>query len=477
MSAGPWIDHRMSLRIVRNALFLFTLQVVEKGAAYVFLVYITRNFGTQVFGIYMTVVTVVAMASNIVDFGLYNLVVRNLAQERDGMATYLGGLVPLRAGLAMGSVGLIQLALWLFGYPEEVAILAGIASLGLLVGVPSDLLSAGLAATEEIHVISLCGIVGRLLTTGLSILALHLGLGLRGVFAGWLAVGVVSFLLISTSARRMGIEMRLRMDWRFLRQTVRDVLPFALLAVAGMAASLDILLLARWHGPETAGLYSAARRPLEMLLFIPGSFIGALYPMLAAQYATSLDLLWQTYRGSLYFLTCLAAPLLAGIAMLHDRIVLLLFGPLFLPAGEAMFYLGFALALAIVSAPGMQLVFSAHRTSQFVPFALGNAVVSVLLNFALIPAFGIIGASVTTVLSVLGGFLIHWWFMQRIFGRTPSPLSLCARPLLASATMVGSLWMCWSVWTPALIGMATYGSALLALHGGRLRGILEVGRG
>jgi O-antigen/teichoic acid export membrane protein len=459
----------MTSRVARNTLFLLVVQVLDKATSYVFLVYVTRMFGSEFFGTYVTAVTLVLMAGNLVDFGLYNLVVRDLAQDRSKVRAYLGKLLPLRSGLAIVAICLIQIVARLLGYPAEVAFLAGIASLSLLVGVPGALLMAGMNALEHIHVSALCSIGANLLTTVLSLLALHYGLGLRGVFGGWLVAGAISLGLVGLGAGRVGVGMVPGFDGRFLRQTVREALPFATLGVAVMASATDVLLLSKWHGPGAAGLYSAARRPLEILLFIPSSFMGALYPVLAAQYASSKERMWRTYQESLYLLTCLAMPLAIGITVLRERIILLLYGKAFLPAADAVPYLAFALAIAFLSSPATHLIFSAHRTVQFVPYFVGNAIGGLLLNLLLIPRFGYVGASVATLLTILAGFFVQRHFVGLIFGQIPAFATQSLRPLLAAGLMAAVLRLCWSVGTLPLVGIggAAYTAALWALGGHR----------
>lgn len=465
-------------RIARNTLFLLAVQVLDRVTSYLFLVYITRLFGAELFGTYMTVVTFVMMAGNLVDFGLYNLVVRDLAQDKSPAREYLGKLLPLRAGLAVAAIALIQGAAWLFAYPSEVALLSGIASLSLLIGVPGGLLMLGANALEHIHVTALCSMAGNLLTTVFSILALHYDMGLRGVFVAWLAAGAISFGLVTAGARGLAVGMSPRLDWPFLRRVLSDVLPFAVLSVALMASRVDVLFLSRWHGAQAVGLYSAARRPLEILLFIPGSFMGALYPMLAAQYKTSKELVWQTYLSGLHLLICLAMPLAIGMTMLRERIIVTLFGEAFLPAADAVPYLAFALAVAFLSMPDGNLIFSARRTGQFVPYFVGNALWGVLLNVLLIPGFGYVGASVATLIATLTGFFLQRRFLALIFDKSPAFVTLTVRPLLAAGAMAAVLRIFWSVGTIPLlaIGCVAYGAALWAF-GGLRRPDLALSRG
>jgi hypothetical protein len=93
----------MTFGVARNTLFLLSVQVLDKATSYLFLVYVTRSFGSEFFGTYVTAVTLVLMAGNLMDFGLYNLVVRDLAQDRSRVRAKAERILPLRPSLAMAA--------------------------------------------------------------------------------------------------------------------------------------------------------------------------------------------------------------------------------------------------------------------------------------------------------------------------------------------------------------------------------------
>lgn len=459
----------MRERVVRNTAFLLALQVFERGAAYLFLIYITRRFGSELFGTYITAGTFALMAGNIVDFGLYNVVVRAVSQNREGVGEYLGRLFPLRLLLSLGAVLVVEGAAWLLGFPGEIVLLAGLATLSVVVGVPGGLLVAGLNAREEIHISALCSMAGSLLTTGAGILALHWGWGLAGVFAGWAVAAAGTYGLLAMGAARVGIRLRPRWDPAFLLHALREAAPFAVMSVALLGSRMDVLLLSRFHGPHAVGLYGAARRPLEILLFLPGSLMGALYPVLARQYAHARDRLWSTYLRSLHLLMGVAVPLAAGLILLRERLLVALFGEPFRVGAEALPYLAMALAVAFLSAPDGNVIFSAGRTARFVPYFVGNAVLTVLLQLLLIPGHGIAGAAQATLLGVTTAFLVQRVFLAEIFGRSPNFPALAWRPLAAAGGMglLLRLGGAWGTLPLVAAGAAAYGGILWLLGGHR----------
>jgi O-antigen/teichoic acid export membrane protein len=187
---------------------------------------------------------------------------------------------------------------------------------------------------------------------------------------------------------------------------------------------------------------------------------------------------FQTYQESLYFLTCLAMPLAIGVTMLRERIILLLFGKAFLPAADAVPYLAFALAIAFLSSPATHLIFSAHRTVQFVPYFVGNAMGGILLNLLLIPRFAYVGASFATLMTILTGFFVQRHFVALIFGKIPAFATQSLRPLLAAGLMAVVLHLFWSFGTVPLVGIggATYAAALWALGGHRREAFATSGK-
>jgi O-antigen/teichoic acid export membrane protein len=88
----------------------------------------------------------------------------------------------------------------------------------------------------------------------------------------------------------------------------------------------------------------------------------------------------------------------------------------------------------IVFAPGLWI---AERTRSVALITIGGAVLNVLLNLALAPAFGIVGAALATLLSAIAVFGLLMRASQRIY-RVPYPFLTTAGGALLAAIVIGA---------------------------------------
>lgn len=431
----------MRSRISRNSIFLLAGQLVDRAGSYIFILYLTRVMGAEAFGKYLTVTALVGMAGGLVDFGLYNLIVRDMARNRTGISSYLSRVIPFRLVLAgVGYLGVV-VAAGLLGYPADLRTLIWIAGLVLVLGVPGALLSSGLDALEHMHRSALCGMLGRVLAIALGIAALILGLGLRGAFVGSLVAAGVTWITLLIVGRRSGVKLGWVIDRPFLVTLVRGSLPYAVMAVGLVQLNLDFVLLSRFYGPQEVGMYGAARKPLEYLALIPNSVTGALLPTMAAEFSFSGERFWRGYGAVVYLLICLALPLAVIAILLRERLIVALFGQAFLPAAAAVPALALSLVIVFLLFPTSLIAFSAGLVREFLPTFTFNALAGIGLQWLLIPRYGYVGASLSFLASCLIGGLTLLRFQRRFFGQLPSLGRITVYPLFASGVMGAAIWM------------------------------------
>ena len=447
----------------RNSASLLAAQVVERAAGYGFLVYVTRSFGATLYGTYQTVATLFAMAGTLCDFGLANLVTRDVAKDRKRASEFLSKLILLKAVLTLGAYGLLLVAIQVLGFPWDVTGLVALASLTSLWGLLTGLLGPSLVGYERADLTSTASMVASVCTAGLGILALHLGMGLSGVLGGWFLVGGLQAGLLMRMARREGIVMRAMVDGRLAREALKRATPFGLIAIGLIHNSTAIVVLSHSAGPEAVGFYAAARRPLELLFVIPASILGALYPVMASYHRQASPLFLETYLRNVHLMIRLAVPIVVGCSLAGESIMALLFGEPFRMAGSTFRVLSWALALAFMTSAADSVIYSAEWVQGFLRFFWLKVLVHVGLDLFLIPRWSYLGAGWATLASEVVDFLTHVYFIQQVLGHVPKFQRLALGVLPPALGMAGVMMMLrdHSILFSLLGGLTAYGLVLL----------------
>ncbi len=255
--------------------------------------------------------------------------------------------------------------------------------------------------------------------------------GALGVIVGNFTGTLVIYLaLLVVHREQLGLEF----SRPLLREMNRFGLPLVPAALALIAVNFsDRFFLVHLASIEEVGLYEIGVRIASAMVLLLTAFRMA-WPAFAYSIEDDGEAK-RTYAFVLTYLVVVASWLALALGLLAPWLVRLLTQPEFYEGERVVAPLAFggmAYAAYIVMAIG---VGRAKRT-QFNWAITGlAAVVNVALNLILIPAYGIMGAAVATVVAYVVMFLGMTWYAQRVF---PVPYQW-RRVLTAVAAAVGLL--------------------------------------
>jgi len=164
---------------------------------------------------------------------------------------------------------------------------------------------------------------------------------------------------------------------------------------------MDILMLGYFTDATTVGLYHPAARTAGLLQALLLSFISIYAPMMA-QFHREGDRkkMDDTYKLVSRWLLMCAIPI-SAIFIIFPGKVMLLFGPEYLPSAKILVILtGATFIQAIFGAAGPTLSMSGH-TKLVLWNTIGAFALNFSLNIFLIPNYGIIGAAIATLTSLI----------------------------------------------------------------------------
>ncbi len=164
---------------------------------------------------------------------------------------------------------------------------------------------------------------------------------------------------------------------------------------------MDILMLGYFTDATTVGLYHPAARTAGLLQALLLSFISIYAPMMA-QFHREGDRkkMADTYKLVSRWLLMCAIPI-SAIFIIFPGKVMLLFGPEYLPSAKILGILtGATFIQAIFGAAGPTLSMSGH-TKLVLWNTIGAFALNFGLNIYLIPNYGIIGAAIATLTSLI----------------------------------------------------------------------------
>jgi O-antigen/teichoic acid export membrane protein len=196
----------------------------------------------------------------------------------------------------------------------------------------------------------------------------------------------------------------------------------------------DVLLLSSLSGNEAVGVYSAAYRVLDALMFLPAALMGALFPILSRLSADKNTNWPHILESAVRHLAILGIPAATGTIVISAAVTQLLYGNGWAESTEVLQILMLSWALVFINAPcGVLLNALGKPMLSFGVIAAGICV-NVMLNLVFIPKWVAYGASWATVIAALIVTILYFYSTMRVIGKF-KVLNYLVHPIIGSAIM------------------------------------------
>jgi O-antigen/teichoic acid export membrane protein len=369
----------------------------------------------------------------------------------------LAGVVAL---LALGS------APWVPTTPAGRMVIL-VATFHMALTVASQSLGDYFRGFERMRPVAVADMIGGLALTGLSVLALALGYGLRGFVLAYLAGAAISLLVVLGLTLRAFGWPRIRFEWPVARDLLLQARPFFLMQlVTGVTDRpvLDIIILNWVMGEGVVGPYAAVALLVNRLGVIPEGVTNALFPAVANGYRERRAEVEATVRKALLYLLLLTLPIAAAVSFLAPTVVRVLFGPAYGDGAQVLATLIWVVPLLGPNLLMYDCLSAVRRQNVAAAITLAGGLIQIALYLVFIPMYGPMGAAGSTLAREALLFGVLWREMRRSFSE-PVPFALLRRAGPAFAAMALPMLLVGAVSSsPALrIAAAVGGVAVYAL--------------
>lgn len=327
--------------------------------------------------------------------------------------------------------------------------------------------TAILTAYEKIEYIALTNILERAATVGLALLLLKSGKGLTGITTAYLISYTAILIIIGTAALKKATAAELTPDKALCIKILKESAPFWLTTIfMTIYFRIDTVILQIMTNYEAVGWYNAAYKALDALYFIPSAIITALFPVMSRLHTENKKLLQTIYKKAFRYLIILAIPITTGTTLLADKIITLTYGNAFIQSTPALQILIWAEAAIFISSLTGYLLNATNKQTYFTITTAAAAIINVILNIALIPLIGYLGAAIATVATEIA-VVTALYLQARKNGYTADLAKALPKPIIAAAAMASTITFLNHMPLLALIpiGAATYFSALWLIKG------------
>lgn len=421
-------------KIARNLAVSVGGRVLSGALAIVSIAFVTRALGTDGFGEYSLVLTILYIASVFGGFGLDALLARDISKEGVNEKEVVGRIICTRAAFLLVFLGVGAGVAFLLPYSAEVQWGVAVASLGALFFSLAQALTGVFQKHLSTHIPAFAEVLVRCAQLALVYVLYRTGAGLLPFLYVFVLGGAIQLAWVWWwVASRVGISMRMRIDafWA----VAREGWPLAISAVLTLIYFRgDTILLSLMKSAHEVGIYSVAYKVLEHAIFIPIAFAGLVLPLLSRSAFVNPARFAAVFQKALDFLALLALPFVVGGIYFSPVIVHILAGEAFSEAAVPLTFLFVAIAFIFFGAlfGNALIALSKQRTAMWI-YGTG-AVFNISANLYFIKWYSYMGAAVVTVATELLVTGLMFFAVLRFAELTPS-FVVVGKAAVAALTM------------------------------------------
>jgi O-antigen/teichoic acid export membrane protein len=429
--------------IAKNVGVLSFSQIVSYLFGFLYLMYTARYLGAEGFGILSFAIAFTGIFVVLADLGLNMVMVREIARDRSLSGEYLGNIIIIKIILGLITFFLIVLTVNIVKYPQETINVVYLIAISVIFVSFSGVFNSIFQANERMEYQSIGQILNSsLLFTG-AIIAIYYGFGLYAFASINLIVSIVVLFYSLFICFWKFVLPKIEVDLNFWRHIISEALPFGLTSIfVVLYYYIDTVLLSIIlpNANEVIGWYSAAYKLIIFLSFIPGVYFSSVFPVMSNFHKESSESLKFAFERSIKYMTILGVPIAAGITILADKIILLVYGAAYLPAVIALQILVWSVALIFIDS-AFAYLFSSINKQTTVAKIMGIVVfVNIALNLVLIPLYSYVGASVVTLTSDIITLMLMVFVLSKTKYKVPiSLMKNVVKVFIASFLMVISI--------------------------------------
>jgi len=394
MSSTRAIAHNTIIQIIGKVISVF-LGLLAIGL-------MTRYLGTEKFGWYVTTTTFLQFAYLFIDLGLIPVTAQMLGEKIIPEEKLLPNLLGFRFVTGFILMIIAPLVALFFPYPNEVKIAISLTSISFLVIAMNQIFTGFFQYKLKMIYCSLSELIGRLaLVIQLWFLINH-----HGSFL-WIMTAIVIATTLNMSSLWLFAHQHIKTNLAFDKTVWKAIWhkswPIGISVIFNVIyLKGDTILLSLYRSQAEVGIYGAAYRVIDILTQLAMMIMGVILPILSFQWVNkNKEHFQKQLQQSFNIMMMIGVPIVGGLWVLADKIMILVAGNDFAFAGYPLRILSLAIFGLYLGAVFGHTAVAINKQKKTMWIYFSDAILTLIGYLIFIPKFGIAGAAWMTVFSEL----------------------------------------------------------------------------
>ena len=269
----------LAARIAHNSIISAISRVISFALALVTTGIITRYLGTSGYGVYTTVIAFYFLITAVSDFGVNQILTREISRPKAKEKNIVANVLGLRVASVMLISVIGSLGVFFLPYPQEVKNGIWLMFVALIVSSFSQVLNSVFQKRLIMNRLAWRELISRFIQLGATYLAFKYNWGVIGILLAMIA-SLVFVMLASWELALKYIRLRFSFDWQYWKYFLWESAPLGIAAFVNfLYFKADAIMLSLLQNSHDVGIYGAAYKVLESLIYFPNMFMGLVIPV------------------------------------------------------------------------------------------------------------------------------------------------------------------------------------------------------
>jgi len=436
------LDHGYK-KFLQDISITFLTSIVNVIIAFPISIILGRYLGVGELGLYRMVTTIYGVCILFATMGIPASVIKYVAEfqkNNDQVTRIISSSIYISILLGIISFLIIFLSSNIIGNffnMTELPLLIRTISIVFPFSVTCSTMLAILNGFRDMKIYSLISVSQNILMLLITIIFILLGYGVVGVVNGIIISNICIFIYLLWKFRNYFTKIS---SFQIINNS-KILLNFGIKTVIGNSVILinyyaDTLMIGYFLTAEAVGVYSVAVILSQFLWLIPDSIQKITYPIISEYHGKKRnEEINQIVTKTMRYTTCILITI-GIIALIYSKYAIeLIYGDSF---GESIKPFRILLIGTIIFGvvKSISSVFAAiGRTDLFAKIPIISAIINVLLNFLLIPIYGITGAAIATATSLCVYSAIMVYYMKKLL-RVSFDINWYTKTLVLTAVLI-----------------------------------------
>ncbi len=396
----------------KNFIWLAAANIVSSLFGAVLFIYLARVLGPDSFGYFSYALTITFFLANFVDMGLSTYGIREIAKNRARSSDYTSEIVSFRFLIASLLFFLLAVATILSSHSSILKTVIITSALMLFTfSLATEWVFQGI---EKMRMVFISFAITSFLQLSLTYLFVKKP---SDLFKAPIIYFAATIPILLTYLKILNFKALLKMDdlKKIFSYLSSSMVIWSISIFAQVYNGLDIFILGLFRPIQEVGYFTIARRVVGAFILFMVFLTNAVLPKLSYAFRNDPLIFKTTTRRFLRLAVVITLFVLLPSILLCEKIIILAVGSDYMPAVLPLNIMIVGLVFVLFNLPYSTGLIACGMEKDVMIQTAASAALSLLLNFIIIPKYGIIGASVSfTIVEIFAFVWIFWIYEKRM---------------------------------------------------------------